>query len=155
MKNIYRVKLLLLLLVVFAGSCFAQTDKKDDQKAINIVKKFYVAYITTWNMPIGGIAKKKKLDSLLTLYCTPECRKGVYSHLLDNDYMLNDLLPDTKHINTVTVTKDVSRAGTFDVTYIAQNIAPGGGVPTDKKNTMYVTMAVYNNALKIATVKSK
>jgi hypothetical protein len=149
MKQIRYFIIALVLLSISAHNGFAQNSARDDQ-AIKLTKQFYTAYLAILSTRMNGLVMKKKLDSVLAIYCAPQLRKNVYADLLDHDPFSGDMLTDLKHLSTLSVVKNPVGQNVYNVSYIA--VLPIGDKLVEKKNTRHVTLVPVNGKLKINTV---
>lgn len=130
--------------------CHAQSNV-DDKQAMTMLKHFYTIYNTEWATN-HDLNKRHVLDSLMNIYCTSSLISKISEPNLDHDMLIKDLYTTVEYLNTITVSKDSTKAGTYIVTYNAPNEDPQGREYIEKV-TIHVTVIKEGDSYKIADVK--
>ena len=151
-----KVTFFLIFLLSLNNQINGQPSKDFDEKAIDMLKEFYIAYNTAWSTTHNGFVLIRKLDSLKVKYCTLSLRKELKSEFkrvgLDHDELINDQETNVDHLNSLKVTKVPSKKDAYIVTYLAP-ILDGNNKPAEKKVLISVTVAIEGGTLKISSVR--
>lgn len=131
-------------------TCHAQSNGNDKQ-AMTMLKHFYTIYNTEWATN-HGLNKRQVLDSLMDIYCTSSLISKISEPNLDHDLLIKDLGTTVEYLNTITVTKDSTKTGTYIVSYNAPNEDPQGKEYIEKV-IIHVTVVKEGESYKIDDVK--
>lgn len=148
MKTLIYTFFVCLIFLSENGCAYAQNDIAN-QQAIKMLKEFYTAYLTAWSTLGASDVHDKKLYSLQKQYCTIEFRKNLKKWGLDQDPLINGEFTDVKHLNTLTITKDLTKPNFYIVSYVDHALSPSYK-PIDKTVIVYVTIVKIAGSFKIA-----
>lgn len=133
-----------------------QPSKDFNNKAVIMLREFYIAYNTAWATTHNGLVLIKKLDSLKVKYCTLSLRKELKSEFkrvgLDHDILISDQETDIEHLKTLQIANVPNEKDAYIVTYLAP-IADGNNKLTEEKVSITVTIAIDEGKPKIASLR--
>jgi hypothetical protein len=144
----------LFLILLFVSTTFISHAQivTDNKAAVEMLKKFYIAYNTEWSTDKFP-RLQKRLDSLQNKYCTiwlkkqlKEMTRGEGS---DHDLLINDEYTDVPHLKTLKVVNDLGKPNTYIVSYVDHTMSPAYK-PIDKTVVIHVTVVKENGEYKIA-----
>jgi len=150
------MKLLKFLFIIFLlhGVCHAQNNV-DDSKAIAMLKEFYRAHNSIESMIKSVPAKVyiQKSDSLQKKYCTSALNKEVKRYSENGiDFLTNDNGLDAESFKTMTITKDPSNKGVYNINYDGP-YQDRNFKPIRKHAILHVGVVKEGDNYKIASVK--
>ena len=97
-----------------------------------MLKDFYTAYHDAWAKKSAPNILMNELDSLHQIYCTNKLRhelKGLFQDQgLDHDIFTNDYGTDDESIKTLTITKDLTKANSYIVSYMVSTEDPSNKI---------------------------
>jgi len=97
------------------GFCQAQSSGSSDKQIVELLKAFYVNYITeNAKMPVN----LKSVEAIKKKYCTARFISKIEKKELDYDVILNAQDCDLEWLKTLSVTKDSKRLNTYVVSYV-------------------------------------
>ncbi|MCD6661158.1 MAG: hypothetical protein LT105_13425 [Lentimicrobium sp.] len=130
---------------------------QNDEKQVEVMlRDFYIAYHNAFAKKSSPNVLINELDSLHQVYCThslrSELKKLFQEQGLDHDVFTNDYGTDDESINTLTITKDLTKVNSYFVSYIANTEDPSNKIIKEKV-VINLLITKENDKYKIDEVK--
>ena len=145
----------ILFFNLFILSMVHAQSTSEDQRAINMLRSFYVSYDSAWVCIENPESLRDRLLYLQQNYCSASLQRVVNGYYttrgLNHDLFLDDTLTDLKtFVSTLTVIKDTTRANSYIVSFSSNVNDPGD--TGQRQIALRVGMVNENNHLKINRV---
>jgi hypothetical protein len=144
---------LICILFGLAIKCTYSQIDYGDQRAIEMLRNFYIAQSTIISFPQDIV----KMDSLQMEYCSKKLQEKIKEQFqltgYDHDLLTNDYGIDSLGAQTLSISKKAKRNNTFIVSYtILDDIVPGVS-RKEIKVIFDVTVTMEDGILKVDSIK--